>query len=132
MQNEAFEKAIKQVLAFDETYPRKAYIFISEILQETLRMKEEASHGRPLKTRHLTGAELAMGMREILLEQYGPFAIHILDEMNIHQTDDIGQIVYNLIKVKAFHKSETDAIDDFNHLYDFEETFVKPFDPKNA
>ena len=62
-----------------------------------------------------------------MLSEFGPFAKGLLEDLNINSTDDIGELVYNLIEVGAFGKTDSDKKSDFHAVYDFEETFVLPF-----
>jgi uncharacterized repeat protein (TIGR04138 family) len=39
-------------------------------------------------------------------------------------------MVFNLIGAGIFGKTETDSIEDFRNVYDFQEVFVKPFAPE--
>ncbi len=130
MQNEAYEKAITTLLHRDTRYPREAYRIVTEAIQELLRRQEEKVRNKKATSRSINSKELAEGLREIFLEQYGPFAYTILDTLNIHTTEDFGALVFNLIEVNVFGKSEGDAPEDFIRLYDFTEAFVAPFDIK--
>ena len=47
----------------------------------------------------------------------------------MHQCKDFGDIVFNLIEYKVFSKTDNDRPEDFESLYDFENAFVKPFQP---
>ncbi len=134
MRNEAFEEAVTRVLKTDARFPREAYRLISVALEHAVRAlhadrrdgtasDETDASGR----QHVTARQLAIGFRDFVLNEYGPFAKGILDDCNLHSTDDIGIVVYNLIAVGAFGKTERDSIDDFHALYDFHETFVEPF-----
>ncbi len=140
MRNERFEAAIAVILKRDSRYPRAAYLLISEVLQDTLYgLRQEArEEGRPEAfednrgNQHVTGRQLAEGLRDYMLDRYGPFAWPMLCDLNIRRTEDIGVLVYNLIRVGAFGRSEKDSLDDFAHVYDFEEAFKAPFEPQNT
>jgi uncharacterized repeat protein (TIGR04138 family) len=56
-------------------------------------------------------------------------ALTTLDMWGIRQGEDVGNIVYNLIDVGYFGKNEGDTIEDFSGGYDFEEAFLRPFQP---
>jgi uncharacterized repeat protein (TIGR04138 family) len=44
---------------------------------------------------------------------------------------DVGHIVFKLIEVGLFGKSEEDDLSDFENLYDFKEAFLRPFEPSS-
>jgi uncharacterized repeat protein (TIGR04138 family) len=54
----------------------------------------------------------------------------VFDSWGIHSSGDIGNMVFNLIGAGIFGKTETDSIEDFRNVYDFQEVFVKPFAPE--
>ena len=54
----------------------------------------------------------------------------LLHSWGISNTEDFGQIVFNLVEYGIFGKTDSDRIEDFNAVYDFEKTFVDPFRPE--
>ncbi len=134
MKNEVFDEAVTKILREDATYPRSAYNLLPAALDYTVRhvhqkRREQGGEDRP---EHVTGKQLAEGFREYMISTYGPFAKDILDDLQIKRTRDIGELVYNLIRVGAFGRTEKDRIEDFDNVYDFEDAFVKPYLPKNG
>ena len=131
MRDERFEAAVAAILRQDQRYPAKAYSLMPTVIDYTLRhlpaQAGEEEHSRPQG--HVSGRQLALGFRDYLLAEYGPFAAELLDALNIHATDDIGNIVYNLIAVGLFGKTQQDSLSDFHALYDFPETFRAPYLP---
>ena len=51
----------------------------------------------------------------------------VLNSWGLHSTSDFGEIVYNLIRVGMMKKSNTDRREDFDNVYDFEESFTRQF-----
>ena len=47
----------------------------------------------------------------------------------MHRCTDFGDIVFNLIEYNIFSKTANDRREDFADIYDFDEAFVKPFQP---
>jgi len=74
---------------------------------------------------HVNGRELSEGIRQYALKIYGPMARTVLEYWGIHSTEDIGNIVFNMIAVKLFSKNEDDSIEDFKGLYRFDEAFKR-------
>jgi uncharacterized repeat protein (TIGR04138 family) len=129
MQDSDFPRIVAQICKEDARYDRKAYDFVRIGLDHTvkeIRKKEGARSGR---ARHVSGPELLDGLRSFALEQYGPLSKTVLNSWGVHACKDFGEIVFNLIEYNAFSKTESDRREDFADLYDFDEVFVRPFQP---
>lgn len=113
--NQEFEIIVESIHERDKRYPCDAYAFVMEALSYTQK-KFKAS-------RHVSTEEILTGMRELLLNQYGPMALTVLEHWGITQTGDFGNIVFNLIEQKILSKTEDDNIDTFRNAYDFQEVF---------
>ena len=117
---------IYKVLQDDPRYTVEAYQFVREALsyaQEVmgLGVAESIPGGETQQLeRHLTGQELCEASRRYALEQYGLLAKTVLRSWGIQKTDDLGEIVYNLIKVDLMKKSDHDRREDFDAVFDFE------------
>ena len=129
MRNERFDDAVSAILSTDTRYPREAYTLITAALDYTIRgiHADRRPHDDSPEGPHVSGQQLAEGLRDYMLSEFGPFANGLLEDLNINSTDDIGELVYNLIEVGAFGKTDSDKKSDFHAVYDFEETFVLPF-----
>jgi uncharacterized repeat protein (TIGR04138 family) len=105
-----------------------AYHFVHEGLNHTLKsLKRGGQHPH----RHVSGQELLHGLREFALKEYGPMSKAVLNEWGVKATDDIGQIVFNLVSGGVLGKNDTDSPSDFKNVYTFDDAFVKPFVPRN-
>lgn len=136
MRDKRFDKAVAQILAQDNRYPARAYDLMPAVIDYTVRHPAPADPSEPPRPQgHVSGRQLAIGFRDYLLAEFGPFAADLLDEINIRSTDDIGNLVYNLISVGVFGKTNADSRADFHAVYDFKEAFrdyYAPRDPKDA
>ncbi len=121
--------ALYAITQADPRYDMEAYLFLREALEFTVRKMKKTTHG-PL--RHVTGAELAEGFREYAIEQFGPLTYAVLTTWGLACTADIGAIVFNLVEAGELGKTDQDKPEDFNNLYDFHETFRKPFIPSKS
>ena len=110
----------------DPRYAPDAYLFLSEGLQFTVKTIEEKDKAR----RHVTGRELALGLRTYALQQFGPMALTVLAHWGIHTTRDFGEMVFLLIEAGLFGKTDEDKIEDFDNVYTFAAAFRAPFLPK--
>jgi uncharacterized repeat protein (TIGR04138 family) len=100
----------------DNRYKPDAYEFVLQGLNFT--------QSRLKKKSHISGRELAFGLRDYAIEQYGALAQRVLSHWGISQTRDFGEIVYNMIGKKLLAKSEEDLLSDFNSVYDFDAAFA--------
>ena len=80
--------------------------------------EDDASEGR-----HITGQDLSEAARQYALEMYGYMAKIVLDGFGIRSTGDIGEIVYNMIKIGRMRKTPADSREDFDDVYDFATAF---------
>ena len=96
-------------------YHEAAYFFILSALHHVLEQLTEP--------RHISGRELAEGVRDLALHQYGPMARTVLEHWGIEGTRDVGEIVFALVDAGVLLKQDDDSPRDFDGVYDFEEAF---------
>ena len=82
--------------------------------------------------RHVSGRELCEALRDYALSEFGPLALLVLTQWGVYETADFGRMVYALIAEGVFGKNPGDRKSDFDGVYDFEETFARPYDPPSA
>lgn len=127
---------LKRIFDRDRRYKLEAYEFVRDALsfaQDELGLgrsdcPDEAAEEAELVERHLTGQQLCEASRRYALEQYGLMAKIVLNSWGICSTSDLGEIVYNLIRVDLMRKSRTDRREDFNDVFDFDRAFTTEFD----
>jgi uncharacterized repeat protein (TIGR04138 family) len=122
-----FEQAVESILKREKRYDPLAYLFLKEALDFTLKRAADANGGEP---RHVTGSELCHGFRDLAVQEFGPMAGTLMIEWGLRESSDIGEIVFHLIDEQMFGKQDSDTKEDFAGAYDFDEAFVKPFQPK--
>ena len=113
--NRELDNTIEAICENDERYRRDAYEFVMEALTFT-----QKKYRRP---KHVTGEELLTGIRELLLDKFGPMTLSVLEFWGIKSTEDFGNIVFNLVNHKVLSKTEDDTIESFKNGYDFKEAF---------
>ncbi|NIP59647.1 MAG: hypothetical protein GWM92_15080 [Gemmatimonadetes bacterium] len=96
-------------------YDGRAYFFVLAALHGVMEGLD-----RP---RHISGRELAEGVRSLALERFGPMARTVLEHWGIHTTDDLGEIVFALVECGVLTKQDEDRKEDFQDVFDFEEAF---------
>jgi uncharacterized repeat protein (TIGR04138 family) len=140
-----------QLLQRDRRYSLDAYLFVLEALsfaQESLGMGQEPraedlepapseptesggqTRSRPGRRRrqverHVSGQELCEAARKYGLQQYGYLAPTVLAAWGIRRTDDIGEIVFNMIAIGQMRKTRADKREDFHDVYGFEDGFSR-------
>lgn len=132
MQDLEFNEIVGLICKEDSRFNRKAYTFVRQALDHTVKELKKKTPERTGKSQHVTGAELLEGIRSFALEQFGPMTKTVLTTWGITRCSDFGDIVFNLIDYNVFSKTESDRREDFANLYDFEEAFVKPFVPTRS
>lgn len=126
MQNAQFEHAIENIVRRDSRFDPQAYLFLKEALDFTLKRAAEDNDGQ---ARHVSGQELLEGFRDLALQEFGPMAATLMDEWGLSSTRNVGEMVFQLIDEQMFGRQETDTLEDFEDIYDFDEAFRAPFRP---
>ncbi len=126
MQAVGFQEALEKIFANDSRYHTDAYIFLRDALEATLKRRKKA---RKDASGHVAASELLDGFRLHGLQEFGPMAITVFDYWGVHSSEDIGNMVFNLVQVGIFGKTDEDTPEAFREGYDFVEAFVLPFRP---
>ncbi len=77
--------------------------------------------------RHLTGAELAEGCRDLALERYGLLARMVLAHWGVTRSADFGDIVFTLVDLGLLLSQPNDSRDDFADVFDFATAFDRDY-----
>lgn len=109
------EGILDRLMERNPRFHGKAYLFLLTALHAVLDGLEER--------RHISGEELAYGVRKLALQQYGPMARTVLGHWGIHSTEDLGEMVFAMVECGLLQKQEKDRMEDFHALFDFEEAF---------
>jgi len=125
MQKLDFEEAVGILADTDARYHKDAYFFLREALDHAVKLRKRKSG----EIGHVTGAQLCEAIRQLALKSFGPMVPTVFQYWGIAKTDDFGEMVWNLIELGVFGKTETDSKEDFKNVFDFEDVFVTPFEP---
>jgi len=112
---------LRQIVEKDPHYKIEAYLFVLEALFYT-RKKFNVE-------KHVTGRQLLDGIKDLALERYGFMAKIVFERWGVNKTIDFGNIVFNMVNEKILSKTEEDNLEDFKDVYDFEEVFMKNYQP---
>jgi len=117
---------IADVIRRDTRYAYPAYLFIFEGLEYTQDLvAAEEEDGSP---RHVTGPELLFGVRDLALREFGMLAPTVLRMWGIHSTDDVGEIVFNLIEAGLLSKTDADDRADFHNVFDMDKALREGYE----
>ncbi|MDP6418450.1 MAG: hypothetical protein QF492_08625 [Candidatus Krumholzibacteria bacterium] len=86
-------------------HPPGAYRFLLDALENT--RKHLSTDG------HVSGQELLLGIRLRARELFGPLAFMVFDEWNIHEGNDFGEMVFELVDQGILSKMSEDKLEDF-------------------
>jgi uncharacterized repeat protein (TIGR04138 family) len=128
MQKPNFGESVDEILGRDNRYDRDSYYFVREGLDFTLKLLKKQHHSQA-SHRHVSGQELLEGLRRYALDQFGPMAKTVLDYWGVRRCEDFGEIVFNMVEKGILGKTEQDSREDFRGGFDFDEAFVRPFQP---
>ncbi len=118
-------------------FPEEAFQFVREGLQHTVKVLHGAEPAAAKladpyepsevldESRHVSGQQLCLGLRDMAIERYGLLASTVLNHWGIHRTDDFGVIVYRLIERGELRASDNDTLTDFRGVYTFDQAFPR-------
>jgi len=110
-----FNKKVEEIIKKNARYKYDAYVFVMEALWFT--------QNKLKRKGHVSGRELLGGIRELAIEQYGPMTKTLFKHWGIRETQDFGEIVFNMVENGLMRKTEKDSRNDFKNVYDFSEAF---------
>lgn len=123
MKNHDFQEKTAEIFRHDERYAIESYEFIARAVE--FAVSNCAKSEESLISRHVSASQLLDQIVIFAEKEFGPFAESVLRGWGINVAADIGNIVYNLIRVNALSASEDDSPDDFNIEYDLFAGFRK-------
>lgn len=118
---------LSDVARKDGRYSIEAYRFIYEALDCTVKLYGKKLRSEREEERHVTGQQLLEGFRRLALEQFGFMARTVLEQWGVTRTEDVGEIVFNLVEHGLMGKTESDSREDFKNVYDFKTAFDDGF-----
>ncbi len=113
------EGQLLEVRRRDHRYRLDAYRFLLyEGIEYTMR---EYMGMKPGEYRHMNGRQIAEGLKELALREFGCLARDVWSWWGIRTTRDWGEVVWGLINAGLLHKQQDDCIEDFENVYDINE-----------
>jgi uncharacterized repeat protein (TIGR04138 family) len=123
------ELDLQDLIRIDPRYPIEAYDFVYDAVSFTQELlgRDPCEADDPDTDYHISGEELTRGACELAVQEFGLMASVVFRMWNVRRTDDIGEIVFNLIKAQKLSQSENDEIQDFQNLFDLEKVLNEEF-----
>jgi uncharacterized repeat protein (TIGR04138 family) len=109
------EEILDQLRERNPRFHPKSYFLVLAALHSVIESLDEP--------RHISGRELAEGVRGLALDRYGPMARTVLEHWGIHATEDLGCVVFALVEQGILIGQHDDRPEDFADVFDFEEAF---------
>lgn len=109
------DEVLDQLQERNPRFHPRSYVFVLQALHSVIQSLDQP--------RHITGRELTEGVRELAIGQYGPLARTVLEHWGIHETEDVGRVVFAMVEQGILVKEDDDDPQDFENLFDFEEAF---------
>jgi len=113
------DDVLNQLQERNPRFHARSYQFVLQALHSVIRTLDEP--------RHISGRELTEGVRELAMGQYGPLARTVLEHWGIHETEDVGRVVFAMVEQGILVKQDDDHEADFTDLFDFEEAFERNY-----
>ena len=124
------EQKLYDLIRDDARYPVEAYEFLCEAVSFTQDLLDRSPREEddPQADYHVSGAELLRGACDMAVREFGMMAPVVFRLWNIRKTDDMGNIVFNLIRGERLSKSDRDVPNDFHELFDIDTALREGFE----
>lgn len=109
------DELLDRIRSQDSVFHERAYLFVLAGLEYCQQRRDVRGH--------ISGRELAESCRDFAIDQFGLMARTVLSYWQLHTTEDIGRVVFELIDLGLLMKQESDRIEDFREVFDFDEAF---------
>lgn len=119
--------SIRQAAREDGRYTVEAYHFLLSGLDQAVEMTGRGEEEAP--DRHVSGQELVEALRVLALDTYGPLAKEVWNSWGIQATRDWGEIVFVLIRMELFSRQDSDSVEDFDRVFDFDAGLLQAWSP---
>ena len=104
--------AIDDIRARDRRYDRNAYVFVVAALGVTVQALPD-ERKNDVARRHLSGRELLAGVVALARHEFGGFAPTVFREWGLQSNEDVGRIVFQLVRSGQLSARPEDSLEDF-------------------
>jgi uncharacterized repeat protein (TIGR04138 family) len=124
-------QGLMDVARRDPRYAYEAYEFLFEALGHTQsrlgRVPPDTGSEPPGPEFHVSGPELVEGYLDLAKERFGRLARVVLHLWGIDASDDIGEVVFNLINADLLSKTDSDCKEHFRGLFDLDDVLLNAY-----
>jgi len=120
---------IAEIVRRDRRFAYEAYEFIFDALGHTQKRVGRAPNEDepPGEEHHVSGKEIVAGAVDLARQEFGFMARTVFQQWGIRRTDDLGEIVFNLIEANLLSKTDADSRADFHHVFDLDRALTDGF-----
>ena len=122
---------IDAIRASDARYSREAYLFVVASLGATVQGLPAERLNDP-ERRHLSGQELMRGTIRLARQEFGSMAATVFREWGVHRGEDVGNIVFHLVRSGQLSARPEDSLDDFRGGPDLIEALARAEGPRTG
>jgi uncharacterized repeat protein (TIGR04138 family) len=126
-----YHPKIAEIVRRDPRYSYEAYEFVFAALAYTQKALGREPRGEAGEeagaTNHVSGPELLRGARDFALREFGLMARTVFRRWGINRTDDVGEIIFNLIEANLMSKTPEDSRRDFHDVFDLDQELVNGY-----
>jgi uncharacterized repeat protein (TIGR04138 family) len=101
----------------DSRYPERAYV----VVQDAIKCAQADHPPTDDSPRHVSARQILEALLLIAKQEWGNGARECLSSLGIKTSDDVGEIIYNLVDIGAMATTEEDSRADFTGAFDFEQ-----------
>ena len=107
------------IVAKDSRYNPRAYTMLLNVVHWL---------GGEKGDQHFDAYAIMDEFKESVLDQFGPMSYIVLTEWGVTCTEDLGEMMFNLADGGRIRRDDSDEKESFIGGYDFEETFLRPYE----
>ena len=123
------DSKILEAVNEDSRYSYEAYEFICDAVtftQDRLGRSPRPSDSEDVN-HHVGAVEMLRGTCDLAIREFGMMAPLVFDHWGVQTTDDIGNIVFNLIRIDRLSQSDRDEPEDFRDAFDLGNALTEGF-----
>jgi len=110
---ESLWDAVDRIRSTDPRFRREAYGFVMLALGLAVQALPEERREDP-ERRHLTGAELLLGVVDLARQEFGALAPTVFREWGVLTAADVGDLVFQLVESRQLSARAEDRREDFH------------------
>jgi uncharacterized repeat protein (TIGR04138 family) len=111
---------VEELVRRDPRFPPEAYEFVRAALNHTLGLLGRQGADAGPDDGHVSPRQWLEGMRDLARQEFGLMAPAVLRMWGVHRTDDLGDIVFNLVEAGLVSRMPQEGRADFHDVFDLD------------